>query len=68
VRSLHTNIKAPSQLQPSSTCALFKDGIEPQWEDPANASGGCWTAVVPRVANANELLDSWWLQMVRVCV
>jgi hypothetical protein len=65
LRSLYNNIKAPSQLQPSATYYLFKDGIQPKWEDPKNANGGCWTATVPRTPNANQLLDAWWLHLVR---
>ncbi|KAI8474377.1 MAG: eukaryotic initiation factor [Monoraphidium minutum] len=65
---LHANIKAPSGLAPASTVALFKEGIEPRWEDPANAGGGCWTAVLPRATNAAELLDSWWLALLLACI
>jgi hypothetical protein len=63
--SLYNNIKAPSQLQPSATYYLFKDGIQPKWEDPKNANGGCWTATLPRAANPGQLLDAWWLHLVR---
>lgn len=63
--SLYNNVKAPSQLQPSATYYLFKDGIQPKWEDPKNANGGCWTATVPRTPNAQQLLDAWWLHLVR---
>jgi hypothetical protein len=63
--SLYNNIKAPSQLQPSATYYLFKDGIQPKWEDPKNTNGGCWTATLPRAANPGQLLDAWWLHLVR---
>lgn len=63
-RSLYNNIKAPSQLQASATYYLFKDGIEPKWEDPKNANGGCWTANVLKTPNAKQTLDAWWLHAV----
>jgi hypothetical protein len=31
-----------AQLVPVSAVCMFKDGIQPEWEDPANASGGQW--------------------------
>jgi len=68
-RSLYNNIKAPSQLQPSATYFLFREGIEPKWEDPNNAAGGCWTAYAPRGAtNPRAVLDAWWLHSVLACI
>ena len=67
--SLYNNIKAPSQLQPSATYFLFREGIEPKWEDPNNAGGGCWTCNAPRGAtNPRAVLDSWWLHSVLACI
>jgi translation initiation factor 4E len=65
MNSLYNNIKAPSQLQPSATYYLFKDGIEPKWEDPKNANGGSWTCNAPRTPNGRATLDAWWLHAVR---
>lgn len=47
-RSLYNNIRAPSQLAAQTTFYLFKEHIEPKWEDPSNAAGGCWTVQTPR--------------------
>ncbi len=38
---------------------MFKDGIEPKWEDKANTNGGQWRVQVP--ASRKELLDSYWV-------
>ncbi|KAF8064643.1 EIF4E1 [Scenedesmus sp. PABB004] len=65
---LYNNIKAPSQLQPSATYYLFKDGIEPKWEDPMNAHGGSWVANAPRTPNGRATLDAWWLHAVLACI
>jgi len=65
---LYNNIKAPSQLQPSATYYLFKDGIQPKWEDPKNAHGGSWTCNVPKSQSGKQLLDAWWLHAVLACI
>ncbi|WVQ74483.1 hypothetical protein IAR50_004084 [Cryptococcus sp. DSM 104548] len=39
------NIRLPSQLSPSSNYHMFKNGIRPMWEDPANANGGKWVVL-----------------------
>lgn len=66
VCSLYNNIRTPGQLQPTATFYLFKDHIEPKWEDPKNTNGGCWTASVPNKGqNSKGQLDAWWLHGVR---
>jgi len=39
---------------------LFKRGIEPAWEDPANSNGGRWSIQLPREKNKMNV-DKWWL-------
>ncbi|KAJ3573414.1 hypothetical protein NP233_g2451 [Leucocoprinus birnbaumii] len=58
-------LKPPSKLEKNSNYHLFKSGIKPMWEDPANANGGKW---VLTMKNNPELLDrSWtWLAMALV--
>eukprot|EP01050_Picozoa_sp_SAG11_P018588 SAG11_NODE_2837_length_2920_cov_2.907834_3_plen_104_part_00 len=34
--------KEPVRTAPVSAICMFKDGIEPKWEDPANTTGGQW--------------------------
>lgn len=63
-RSLYNNIRTPSQMQAGVSFFLFKDGIEPKWEDAKNTNGGCWTAGVPKTPNSKALLDTWWLNAV----
>lgn len=60
------NISSPTEM-PLSTLYLFRDGIDPKWEDPANRNGGIIKVrVTPtQVDEAWELLlcrtigDSW---------
>ncbi|KAF8638731.1 hypothetical protein AX16_010454 [Volvariella volvacea WC 439] len=50
-------LKPPSKLERNSNFHLFKAGIKPMWEDPANANGGKW---VLTMRNNPELLDRCW--------
>ncbi|KAF8631102.1 hypothetical protein AX17_005147 [Amanita inopinata Kibby_2008] len=50
-------LKSPSKLERNSNYHLFKTGIKPMWEDPANANGGKW---VLTMKNNPALLDRCW--------
>jgi len=50
-------LKPPSKLERNSNYHLFKSGIKPMWEDPANAGGGKW---VLTMKNNPTLLDRCW--------
>ena len=43
---LYTHLARPSELPPLSDLHLFKLGIKPMWEDPANVNGGKWVGVM----------------------
>ncbi|KAK2422187.1 Eukaryotic initiation factor 4E protein [Trifolium repens] len=58
LRSLHDQIFKPSKLPASADFHLFKDGIEPKWEDPECANGGKWTLTSKGKGN----LDTVWLE------
>lgn len=55
-------LRRPSQLERNSNYHLFKDGIKPMWEDPANAQGGKWVLTL-RGSNT-ALLDRSWMWLV----
>ena len=40
---------------------MFKDGIEPKWEDKSNENGGEWRLPLP---TRKELLDEYWINTV----
>lgn len=61
--SLYNNIIPPSRLSPGSDLHLFREGIEPKWEDPKCEHGGSWKVMVPKGNKA--LLDTMWLHAVR---
>lgn len=57
---LYNNIVPPSTLPQSANYYLFKDGIQPAWEDPANGNGGKWSIQLPREKHRNQI-DKLWL-------
>jgi translation initiation factor 4E len=50
-------LKPPSLLEKNSNYHVFKSGIKPMWEDPANSNGGKW---VLTMKNNPALLDRCW--------
>ncbi|KAI5474426.1 cap binding protein [Pseudohyphozyma bogoriensis] len=57
---LYNNIVPPSLIHPNSNYYLFKEGVKPAWEDPANAQGGKWSVQLPR-GKYSEQIDNYWL-------
>ncbi|PWN43575.1 eukaryotic translation initiation factor 4E [Ceraceosorus guamensis] len=57
---LYNNIIPPSDLPQKANYYLFKDGIKPAWEDPANADGGKWAIQLPRDRSRGNI-DKLWL-------
>ena len=53
------HIKRPSTLEFGANYHMFKQGVKPAWEDPANIQGGKW---VITLASKDELmrLDKAW--------
>eukprot|EP01126_Amoeba_proteus_P010547 TRINITY_DN1411_c0_g1_i18.p1 TRINITY_DN1411_c0_g1~~TRINITY_DN1411_c0_g1_i18.p1 ORF type:complete len:130 (-),score=17.59 TRINITY_DN1411_c0_g1_i18:69-458(-) len=49
-------------MPPGSDYHLFKQGIEPKWEDSANIKGGQWVVPLKRLQRDN--LTSMWLHLV----
>lgn len=54
------NLKPASALAQGSNYHIFKEFIEPKWEDPANSKGGKWTVSIPPKSR-NSALDQMWL-------
>ncbi|PLW10385.1 hypothetical protein PCANC_01681 [Puccinia coronata f. sp. avenae] len=57
---LYHNIVPPSLIHVGSNYYLFKEGIKPAWEDPANAKGGSWSIQLPR-DRYRDTVDKYWL-------
>lgn len=58
---LFNNLVKPSRLAVGGNYHLFKDGIMPAWEDPANEHGGKWVLELPRTDNS---LNKVWMYTV----
>jgi len=65
---LYNNIKPPSWLSHGCDLHLFKEGVEPKWEDPDCEAGGKWTALVPKGPSGKAALDVMWLNALLACV
>jgi len=61
------NLKPASTLAQGSNYHIFKEYIEPKWEDPSNAKGGKWTILIPPKSRASSL-DQMWLWTVLACI
>lgn len=63
--SMYNNIIKPSQLSQNASFHLFKDGIQPTWEDVANRGGG---QLAIRHSSRPSRFDEWWENTVRCIV
>ncbi|KAF9941164.1 hypothetical protein BGZ65_004929 [Modicella reniformis] len=54
-------IEKPHKMEYGANYHLFKDGIKPMWEDPANANGGRWSLTL--VNKDRDLLDRCWMEL-----
>lgn len=65
--SLFNNLKPAREITPGSNYHIFKEGIEPKWEDQANTRGGKWIVQMPPKLRASHL-DQNWMWMVLACI
>lgn len=40
---------------------IFKKGVRPEWEDPANAKGGKWVVTLPIEDDMEEECEKAWM-------
>jgi translation initiation factor 4E len=59
--SMYNNLKPPCKLSIGCNYHLFKEGVEPMWEDPANKNGGKWVFTIAKKDPKSRRLDEWWL-------
>ncbi|XP_057571178.1 eukaryotic translation initiation factor 4E type 1B [Hippopotamus amphibius kiboko] len=59
--AMYNNIQLASKLSSGCDYALFKDGIEPMWEDNRNKRGGRWLVSLAKQQRHSEL-DRLWLE------
>jgi translation initiation factor 4E len=62
---IFNNVKPSSQLSTQCNYHIFKEGIQPMWEDPQNEQGGKWVFTIPKGKNSNgtviSRVDEFWL-------
>jgi translation initiation factor 4E len=66
VCSLYNNVIPPSRLPLGSDLHLFREGIEPKWEDASCEHGGKWTITLNK--SNQSVLDHNWLHVVLSCI
>ncbi|XP_070273283.1 eukaryotic translation initiation factor 4E type 1B [Myotis yumanensis] len=59
--AIYSHIQLASKLSSGCDYALFKDGIEPMWEDARNKRGGRWLVSLAKQQRHTEL-DRLWLE------
>jgi translation initiation factor 4E len=64
---LYNKILSPSKLIMGTDFHLFKEGIEPKWEDKNCANGGKWTYLFPKSRSVGDL-DEYWLKLLLAMV
>eukprot|EP01095_Lingulamoeba_sp_RSL-Kostka_P017910 TRINITY_DN958_c0_g3_i1.p1 TRINITY_DN958_c0_g3~~TRINITY_DN958_c0_g3_i1.p1 ORF type:complete len:273 (+),score=75.36 TRINITY_DN958_c0_g3_i1:57-821(+) len=64
---LYNNLFPVHEIPQGSNYHLFKDGIEPKWEDDANKTGGKWLYMVSSKERTKNL-ENLWLWTVLACI
>ncbi|KAF9917327.1 eukaryotic translation initiation factor 4E [Lobosporangium transversale] len=64
---VYNNVMKACDLAINSNYHLFKQGIKPMWEDPANKRGGKWSIQLPRNKTISEI-DNIWLYTMLACI
>ena len=64
---VYNYIEPASMLGRGCDYAVFKKGIQPDWEDFQNMSGGRWMVVLDKKISS-ELLDNHWLEILFILI
>ncbi|KAL8587793.1 translation initiation factor eIF4E [Nucella lapillus] len=63
---LYNHIQKASKLPTGCDYSVFKDGIEPMWEDEQNKKGGRWLVNMNKSQRHNDLDNVW--QEILLCL
>ncbi|KAK2156710.1 hypothetical protein LSH36_207g07067 [Paralvinella palmiformis] len=58
---IYNHVQPASKLSPGCDYSLFKDGIQPMWEDELNKKGGRWLINLDKRKRFQQL-DTFWLE------
>lgn len=54
-----SHIVKPANLKPNDAMMMFRENVQPEWEDPSNQAGGEWRVSFPP-AQFSKTIDSCW--------
>ena len=60
---MYNNTYSINEVISNTDYLIFKKGIRPEWEDPANKDGGKWVVTLPIEDDMVEECDRAWLQI-----
>ena len=60
---MYNNTYTISEVISNTDYLIFKKGVRPEWEDPANKNGGKWVVTLPIEDDMEEECDRAWLQI-----
>lgn len=61
---MFNNVYGVSQVISNTDYLLFKKGVRPEWEDPANKLGGKWVVTLPIADDMEEDCEKAWLNLI----
>lgn len=59
--SLYHHIQTPSNVRHKMDYLMFRNNVQPKWEDKMNKEGGMWKLVIPK-EKRKTVLDLVWLE------
>lgn len=65
---VYNNIKFASNISFGSNYYFFQEGINPEWEDPANKNGGKWCIQFKKTSRTAPHLNKAWLYSMLHCI
>ena len=57
---MHNNTYSIQEVISNTDYLIFKKGIRPEWEDPANKEGGKWVVTMPIEDHVEEECEQAW--------
>lgn len=61
---MYNNVYCVSEVISNTDYLLFKKGIRPEWEDPANKLGGKWVVTMSIEDDMEEDCEKAWLNLI----
>ena len=65
---VYNNIAKCTEIPAGSNYHLFKKGVRPMWEDPANAKGGKWVVQILKSSSKADDVNDIWLNSLLACI